>query len=61
MERQAKLAFALFLSSVGIPRICAGKEFCDRMNRPVGGKETDPVNKVHKASGLASSYLQLRS
>jgi len=49
IERQAKLAFALFLIGVGIPGICAGKEFCDRMNRPVGGKETGPGNKEHQA------------
>ena len=49
MERRAKFAFALFLTAVGIPMIFAGEEFLDQMDRPVGDKQSDPVNYERKS------------
>lgn len=49
MERRAKFAFALFLTSVGIPMIFAGEEFLDQMDRPVSDKQSDPVNYERKS------------
>ncbi|KAK4116613.1 glycoside hydrolase family 13 protein [Canariomyces notabilis] len=53
IERRAKLAFALLLTSVGIPMIFAGEEFADQMDRSVdmGKKQTDPVNYARKDEG----------
>ncbi|KAK0730998.1 glycoside hydrolase superfamily [Lasiosphaeris hirsuta] len=53
VERRAKLAFALLLTSVGIPMIFAGEEFADQMDRSVdiGKKQTDPVNYSRKNDG----------
>ncbi|EOO04232.1 putative alpha amylase catalytic region protein [Phaeoacremonium minimum UCRPA7] len=53
VERRAKLAFVLLLTSVGIPMIFAGEEFADQMDRSVdmGKKQTDPVNYARKNDG----------
>ncbi|KAK3382721.1 putative alpha amylase, catalytic domain subfamily [Lasiosphaeria ovina] len=53
VERRAKLAFALLLTSVGIPMIFAGEEFADQMDRSVdmAKKQTDPVNYSRKNDG----------
>lgn len=48
IERRAKLAFACFLTAVGIPMIFAGEEFCDQMDRPISDKQSDPVNYERK-------------
>lgn len=52
-ERRARLAFALLLTSVGIPMIFAGEEFCDQMDSSVDmrRKQTDPVNYSRKDDG----------
>jgi pullulanase len=46
VEKRAKLAFVLLLTSVGIPMIFAGEEFCDQMDNTIesGKKQSDPVN-----------------
>ncbi len=44
LEKRAMFAWALHLTSVGIPMIFAGEEFCDQMDRPIGRKQADPVN-----------------
>ena len=49
--RRAKLAFACLLTSVGIPMIFAGEEFCDAMDRNEEGKQRDPVNWARKEDG----------
>ncbi|KAG0651463.1 Glycogen branching enzyme [Hyphodiscus hymeniophilus] len=49
VERRAKLAFACFLTAVGIPMIFAGEEFCDQMDLPMSSKQSDPVNYERKA------------
>ncbi|KAB5580244.1 putative alpha amylase, catalytic domain subfamily [Coniochaeta sp. 2T2.1] len=51
--RRAKLAFALLLTSVGIPMIFAGEEFADQMDRSVNmaKKQSDPVNYARKDDG----------
>jgi len=49
MERRGKFAFALFLTSVGIPMIFAGEEFLDQMDRSDADKQSDPVNYERKA------------
>ena len=49
VERRAKLAFACFLTAVGIPMIFAGEEFCDQMDRPLSDKQVDPVNYERKS------------
>jgi 1,4-alpha-glucan branching enzyme len=53
VEKRAKLAFALLLTSVGIPMIFAGEEFADQMDRSVdmGKKQSDPVNYSRKNDG----------
>lgn len=53
VEKRAKLAFALLLTSVGIPMIFAGEEFADQMDRSVdmSKKQTDPVNYDRKNDG----------
>ncbi|KAK4249473.1 1,4-alpha-glucan branching enzyme GlgB [Corynascus novoguineensis] len=53
MEKRVKLAFALLLTSVGIPMIFAGEEFADQMDRSVdmGKKQSDPVNYRRKNDG----------
>jgi 1,4-alpha-glucan branching enzyme len=53
VEQRAKLAFALLLTSVGIPMIFAGEEFADQMDRSVdmGKKQSDPVNYSRKNDG----------
>lgn len=53
VEKRAKLAFALLLTSVGIPMIFAGEEFADQMDRSVdmNKKQTDPVNYARKNDG----------
>lgn len=53
VEQRAKLAFALLLTSVGIPMIFAGEEFADQMDRSVdmGKKQSDPVNYSRKDDG----------
>ncbi|GAB1310700.1 Alpha amylase, catalytic domain subfamily [Madurella fahalii] len=53
VEKRAKLAFALLLTSVGIPMIFAGEEFADQMDRSVdmSKKQTDPVNYARKNDG----------
>lgn len=43
-ERRAKLAFACLLTSVGIPMILSGEEFCDEHDRDMRNKQVDPVN-----------------
>ncbi|EXJ76187.1 uncharacterized protein A1O5_00695 [Cladophialophora psammophila CBS 110553] len=48
IERRAKLAFACFLTAVGIPMIFAGEEFCDQMDLVIGEKQSDPVNYERK-------------
>ena len=49
IERRSKLAFACFLTAVGIPMIFAGEEFCDQMDLPMSEKQSDPVNYERKA------------
>lgn len=49
VERRGKLAFACFLTAVGIPMIFAGEEFCDQMDLPMSEKQSDPVNYERKA------------
>lgn len=53
VEKRARLAFALLLTSVGIPMIFAGEEFADQMDRSVdmGKKQSDPVNYSRKNDG----------
>ncbi|KAJ4297392.1 hypothetical protein N0V88_004312 [Collariella sp. IMI 366227] len=53
VEKRARLAFALLLTSVGIPMIFAGEEFADQMDRSVdmGKKQVDPVNYSRKNDG----------
>ena len=53
VEKRARLAFALLLTSVGIPMIFAGEEFADQMDRSVdmGEKQSDPVNYSRKNDG----------
>ncbi|KAK1757868.1 putative alpha amylase [Echria macrotheca] len=53
VEQRAKLAFALLLTSVGIPMIFAGEEFADQMDRSVdlSKKQSDPVNYERKNEG----------
>ncbi|KAK4129078.1 glycoside hydrolase family 13 protein [Parathielavia appendiculata] len=53
VAKRAKLAFALLLTSVGIPMIFAGEEFADQMDRSVdlGKKQSDPVNYSRKNDG----------
>jgi 1,4-alpha-glucan branching enzyme len=53
VQRHTKLAFALLLTSVGIPMIFAGEEFADQMDRSVdmSKKQTDPVNYNRKNDG----------
>jgi len=53
VERRAKLAFVLLLTSVGIPMIFAGEEFADQMERSLdmSKKQTDPVNYGRKNDG----------
>jgi pullulanase len=46
--RRARFAYALLLTSVGIPMIFAGEEFCDQMDHPFGQKQIDPVNYERK-------------
>jgi 1,4-alpha-glucan branching enzyme len=45
-EQRSKLAFACLLTSVGIPMIFAGDEFCDQQDLPAvyPSKEVDPVD-----------------
>ncbi|KIX92983.1 uncharacterized protein Z520_11256 [Fonsecaea multimorphosa CBS 102226] len=49
IERRAKLAFACFLTAVGIPMIFAGEEFCDQMDLDISQKQSDPVNYERKS------------
>ncbi|KIW99026.1 uncharacterized protein Z519_00689 [Cladophialophora bantiana CBS 173.52] len=49
IERRAKLAFACFLTAVGIPMIFAGEEFCDQMDLVIAEKQSDPVNYERKS------------
>ncbi|KIW80345.1 hypothetical protein Z517_06960 [Fonsecaea pedrosoi CBS 271.37] len=49
IERRAKLAFACFLTAVGIPMIFAGEEFCDQMDLDISEKQSDPVNYERKS------------
>jgi len=53
IARRAKLAFAMLLTSVGIPMIFAGEEFADQMDQSVDmrKKQTDPVNFSRKNDG----------
>lgn len=53
VQRRAKLAFALLLTSVGIPMIFAGEEFADQMDRStdMSKKQSDPVNYGRKNDG----------
>lgn len=53
VAKRAKLAFALLLTSVGIPMIFAGEEFADQMDRSIdmSKKQTDPVNYERKNDG----------
>ncbi|KAK3901012.1 1,4-alpha-glucan branching enzyme GlgB [Staphylotrichum tortipilum] len=53
VARRARLAFALLLTSVGIPMIFAGEEFADEMDRSVdmGLKQSDPVNYARRDDG----------
>lgn len=57
--KRAKLAFALLLTSVGIPMIFAGEEFADQMDRSVdmGKKQSDPVNYSRKNDGGWRQHL----
>jgi pullulanase len=45
-KQRAKLGFAILLTSIGIPMIYAGEEFCDKMDRAAVHpyKQVDPVN-----------------
>lgn len=53
VQKRAKLAFALLLTSVGVPMIFAGEEFADQMDRSkdMSKKQTDPVNYSRKNDG----------
>ncbi|KAK1826367.1 1,4-alpha-glucan branching enzyme GlgB [Podospora conica] len=53
VPRRARLAFALLLTSVGVPMIFAGEEFGDAMDSSVDmrRKQTDPVNYERKSDG----------
>jgi len=53
VERRAKLAFVLLLTSVGVPMIFAGEEFCDQEDQSVdmSRKQGDPVNYDRKDDG----------
>jgi len=53
VKKRARLAFALLLTSVGIPMIFAGEEFCDQMDQSLdmSKKQTDPVNYSRKNDG----------
>jgi pullulanase len=53
VEKRAKLAFALLLTSVGIPMIFAGEEFADQMDSStdMAKKQSDPVNYSRKDDG----------
>ena len=54
IERRAKLAFACFLTAVGIPMIFAGEEFCDQHDRPIAQKQIDPVDYARKTEDWRS-------
>lgn len=53
VQKRAKLAFVLLLTSVGIPMIFAGEEFADQMDRStdMSKKQSDPVNYGRKNDG----------
>ncbi|KAL1890516.1 hypothetical protein Sste5346_008184 [Sporothrix stenoceras] len=53
IARRARLAFALLLTSVGVPMIFAGEEFADQEDQSVNMayKQTDPVNYERKDDG----------
>ncbi len=53
IERRAKLAFVLLLTSVGIPMIFAGEEFADQEDQSLdmSRKQDDPVNYSRKNDG----------
>jgi pullulanase len=57
-ERRAKLAFVCLLTSVGIPMIFAGEEFCDIHDRPMSEKQTDPVNYARMADDWRQRVFQ---
>jgi 1,4-alpha-glucan branching enzyme len=50
IQRRAKLGFACLLTSVGMPMIFAGEEFCDIQDNFLDpdSKQTDPVNYARK-------------
>lgn len=51
--KRARLAFALLLTSVGVPMVFAGEEFADQMDRSIdmSMKQSDPVNYSCKNDG----------
>ncbi|EPE06847.1 alpha amylase catalytic region [Ophiostoma piceae UAMH 11346] len=53
IEKRAKLAFVLLLTSVGVPMIFAGEEFADQQDQSqdMARKQTDPVNYERKNDG----------
>lgn len=53
IARRARLAFALLLTSVGVPMIFAGEEFADQEDQSLNmaDKQTDPVNYTRKDDG----------
>lgn len=53
IARRARLAFALLLTSVGVPMIFAGEEFADQedLSLNMAYKQTDPVNYERKDDG----------
>ncbi|KAH8650186.1 glycoside hydrolase superfamily [Xylariales sp. PMI_506] len=57
-EKRAKLAFACLMTSVGIPMIFAGEEFCDQQDQPMGKKQVDPVNYARKAEPWRNEVFQ---
>jgi pullulanase len=59
VEKRAKLAFVLLLTSVGIPMIFAGEEFCDQMDNTIesGKKQSDPVNWERREDGWRAALV----
>jgi 1,4-alpha-glucan branching enzyme len=58
IQRRAKLGFACLLTSVGIPMIFAGEEFCDQQDKLTDDKkQTDPVNYGRKTEPWRSQLF----
>ncbi|CZT50159.1 uncharacterized protein RSE6_11099 [Rhynchosporium secalis] len=58
MERRVKFAFALLLTSVGIPMIFAGEEFVDQHDRDTSDKQIDPVNYERRSEDWRSRIFK---